>query len=184
MSDGLHRTDSIQNRRTPRAVFDALDAEFRFELDAAADADNALCHAFMDEEINAFNQEWNTARSVFLNPPFSGSRYKHEKGMGAWLLKVREQVAAHGITVVVIAPGDWSPKWFWDHVWGIADEVRLVHPRVHFARPDGRRESGASRAPFVFVYRAGVSPARLRLAVTDIPDELPVETRVVPWTWR
>ncbi|HGJ5882692.1 DNA N-6-adenine-methyltransferase [Arsenophonus sp.] len=36
--------------RTPIEVFRALDAEFNFKLDAAADKSNALCKAFLTEQ--------------------------------------------------------------------------------------------------------------------------------------
>lgn len=43
---------------TPQWIFDELDREFHFTLDAAADAQNAKCARFWDEETDALAQEW------------------------------------------------------------------------------------------------------------------------------
>ena len=57
---------------TPQALFEALNAEFAFDLDAAADRKNAKCDDFLAR--NALSLDWDTyglcvGPSVFLNPP-------------------------------------------------------------------------------------------------------------------
>jgi len=42
----VHYSSARQDWRTPRALFDVLDAEFRFTTDAAASGENALCAPF------------------------------------------------------------------------------------------------------------------------------------------
>ena len=59
--------------RTPPAIFSALDAEFCFQLDAAAAPHNALCRKFITVEQNTLETPWadylNVPGYVWLNPP-------------------------------------------------------------------------------------------------------------------
>ena len=58
---------------TPQALFDALDEEFSFNLDAAANDHNAKCGMYLTQEDDALAQpSWPVPRgsSVWLNPPY------------------------------------------------------------------------------------------------------------------
>ncbi len=55
--------------RTPPELFAALDAEFHFTLDAAANAANHLCDRYYTAEDSAFDHSWSGER-VFCNPPY------------------------------------------------------------------------------------------------------------------
>lgn len=61
--------------RTPPAIFVSLDAEFCFQLDAAAAPHNALCRKFITAEQNTLETPWadylNVPGYVWLNPPYS-----------------------------------------------------------------------------------------------------------------
>ena len=61
--------------RTPPALFTSLDAEFCFQLDAAAAPHNALCRKFITAEQNTLETPWADYLSipgyVWLNPPYS-----------------------------------------------------------------------------------------------------------------
>lgn len=61
--------------RTPPALFASLDAEFCFQLDAAAAPHNALCRKFITAEQNTLETPWADYLSipgyVWLNPPYS-----------------------------------------------------------------------------------------------------------------
>ncbi len=54
--------------RTPRALYEALDLEFDFEVDAAATPENALRKRFFTD---AMNERWHDCGSIFVNPPYS-----------------------------------------------------------------------------------------------------------------
>ncbi|MDU6434369.1 MAG: DNA N-6-adenine-methyltransferase [Pantoea sp.] len=56
--------------RTPFQLLKELDNEFDFTVDAAADADNAVCDRYWDADADALKQTWKGER-VFCNPPFS-----------------------------------------------------------------------------------------------------------------
>lgn len=61
--------------RTPPALFACLNAEFCFQLDAAAAPHNALCRKFITAEQNTLKTPWADYLSipgyVWLNPPYS-----------------------------------------------------------------------------------------------------------------
>lgn len=43
---------------TPQDLFDELDAEFHFELDVYATAENAKCKRYFTPEIDGLRQNW------------------------------------------------------------------------------------------------------------------------------
>lgn len=65
---------------TPQDVFDRLNREFNFTLDAAASDTNHKCPKYYTKEQNAFLQDWQ-GESVFVNPPYG--RYE----TGKWVEK-------------------------------------------------------------------------------------------------
>jgi hypothetical protein len=63
------RTDPRQHARTPRWLFDALHARFRFTVDAACNASNRLLPVGWTADDDFMVKHW-TWHRVFLNPPF------------------------------------------------------------------------------------------------------------------
>lgn len=51
-------TSNSDEWNTPQAFFDSLDAEFNFDLDAAASDDNHKCMLYYTKEQNGLKQEW------------------------------------------------------------------------------------------------------------------------------
>lgn len=56
------------NWGTPPAIFDELNSEFRFTLDAAASDANAKCDTYFTLETDGLAQSWK-GHTVFCNPP-------------------------------------------------------------------------------------------------------------------
>jgi len=113
---------------TPQSLFDALDKEFQFTLDAAAKPCNAKCSVYItpDEDSLSVDISW-TERSdggnVWLNPPYS-------RGMGPWLEKAYRE-SLNGIAVVVLTFARTDTVWW--HQWAMkAAEIRLIPGRVVF----------------------------------------------------
>src|SRR5258708_6578608 len=130
---------------TPQAFFDTLNAEFHFDLDAAATNENAKCEAYLTKDDDALAQDWSQFGSViWCNPPYG-------KEIGKWFARAR-YAQKNGVTVVMLAHARTDTRWWHEHVQGIADEVRFVKGRLRFVGLDGVRSS----APFpsaVIVYR-------------------------------
>jgi site-specific DNA-methyltransferase (adenine-specific) len=121
----VHFVSGRQDWCTPGWLFEALDAEFAFELDAAASSSNALCARFLSEADDALVAPWG-ARAVFVNPPYS----KLRGGIGAWMAKARREAEA-GATVVLLVPARMDAGWWLEHVLE-ADEVWFIGGRLRF----------------------------------------------------
>src|SRR3990172_2424445 len=97
---------------TPKALYQALDAEFRFAVDACADDGNAKCPNFLrrDEGLSV-----NWPSPAFLNPP-----YGHQ--IGKWVARAYEQSRGAGVTVVALLPSRTDTRWWHSYVME-ADEI-------------------------------------------------------------
>ena len=127
---------------TPKKIFDALDKEFNFTLDAAALSNSALCEMWYgpdhDDPLmqDAFSRLWYDdvsnvgGTTAFLNPPY-GKTIKH------WMAKADSECRA-GLTIVCLVPSRTDTSWWHESI--IHHEVRFVRGRLHFG--------GADRAPF------------------------------------
>jgi phage N-6-adenine-methyltransferase len=144
-----HTSDST-NWATPGDLFNRLNDEFCFDLDAAASKLNNKCPYYLDREIDSLSipswqnphhvrdQEGNLTsilsprRSIFLNPPYG-------KEVKAWMRKAYEQSrpqTALGPTIVCLINACTDTKWWRDYVWK-AQEVRFITGRPKFVRDDG-----------------------------------------------
>lgn len=119
---------------TPRDLFDALHARYRFELDAAATAETKLCPFYWTAESDALQRDWAPYRRIFLNPPYSRCR--------EFIAKAATEAAAHGLTVVCLVPARTDTRWFHEHIYqrpGVS--VEFVKGRLKFG-------DSANSAPF------------------------------------
>ena len=154
---------------TPQCLFDVLDREFKFTLDAAASEENAKCDKFYTREQDSMSIEWRDER-VFLNPPYSRKSIE-SYGVEGWLAKAHVSASQHGSLVVVLTPGDCSTGWFAKYA-ELASEVRLLNPRVKFVPPPGVKESSPEKGNALFVFRPGAEMA------------LESDGDVKIWLWR
>jgi len=76
------RSSNSNEWTTPRDLFDELDAEFRFDLDAASTDDNALCERHYTAESDGLAQPWEDFH-VWCNPPYG-------REIGDWVRKAAE----------------------------------------------------------------------------------------------
>lgn len=105
---------------TPKDFFFRLDAEFHFDLDAAASAENALCPKFYTEAEDGLRQRWEG--SVFVNPPYSQCK--------DWIAKAYAE-STRGATVVCLVPSRTDVAWFHDFCLPYA-EIRFIRSRLKF----------------------------------------------------
>jgi phage N-6-adenine-methyltransferase len=105
---------------TPRAFYQALDAEFHFALDACADKGNAKCAVFYTGD-KGLQEPW--LSPTFMNPPYG-------RKIGKWIERAYEQ-SRQGITVVALLPSRTDTRWWQDYVME-ADGIRFVRGRLHF----------------------------------------------------
>lgn len=135
--------------RTPPALFASLDAEFCFQLDAAAAPLNALCRKFITAEQNTLETPWADYMSipgyVWLNPPYSDIMP---------FIKKAAAESANQIGTVMLVPADTSVGWFKEAIQ-TASEVRLITAgRLAFINPvTGKPVSGNSKGSILIIWR-------------------------------
>lgn len=128
-----------QNWQTPPNIFAALNAEFEFAADMAADDENHLCPIYFTEQDDSLSFDWLQAVSigdyVWLNCPYNNPL--------PWVEKVSQE-AKKGIGVVMLLKLDTSTKWY-----GLcrrtSQEIRLITGgRLHFVDPATGEKAGAN----------------------------------------
>lgn len=136
--------DSKDDRRTPLALFEALDAEFGpFTVDVAASEDNALCDRFFDRERSGLAHSWR-GEIVWCNPPYSS--------IEPWVRKAREEVANGCRRVVFLLPANRTEQVWWQELVepvrdrGLGVRVRFLPGRPRFG--SSLHPSGQSGCPF------------------------------------
>lgn len=118
---------------TPQKLFDELNTEFSFTLDACASEWNHKVDNYFDEAQNALVQDWTGV--VWMNPPY-GRTIKY------WMQKAYESYK-NGATVVCLIPARTDTAWW--HDYAAKGEVRFIRGRIKFVDNTG---NGNNPAPF------------------------------------
>jgi phage N-6-adenine-methyltransferase len=145
--------------RTPRAVFEALDAEFGFDLDVAATAENCWKENYIGpdrirpDRQDALECSWTwlngSARPgvCWMNPPYSRVREFMEKAADE---------ARKGCTVVCLVPARTDTRWWHRCVWDYESnrpregvEIRFIKGRLKF----GNSENSAPFPSVIVIFR-------------------------------
>jgi phage N-6-adenine-methyltransferase len=139
---------SIQDRRTPRWLFDALNERFGpFKLDAFASGVNHLCDEYYTREDNACRQAW--VDVTFANPDFAEMEDP---------LRHAVAEAARGVRSVILGPVGCSQEWY--HKLSIQGTIYVPDKRISYDLPDGSATtSNADRDTIVMAFgREHVNP--------------------------
>lgn len=124
---------------TPKALFDVLNEEFHFKLDACALPNNTKVSTFITPREDSLTTDWferasgeggllpekyRTDRpSIWLNPPYG-------RDIGEWIEKAYKE-STKGCTVVCFVFCRTDTKWW--HRWAMkAAEIRFIPGRVRF----------------------------------------------------
>jgi len=150
MNNALMFSKASDEWSTPQDFWDALHAEFDFELDVAASDDgvetNAKVSSYFTAEDDALACPWRSL-VCWMNPPYSKCR--------EFIAKAAEE-AKKGATVVCLVPSRTDTRWWHEHVWdhelhqprpGV--EVRFVKGRLRF----GGATAGAPFPSVVVIFR-------------------------------
>jgi len=106
--------------KTPKALYQALDAEFSFDCDPCPPKPIA----------DGLAVEWGGVS--YVNPPYG-------RVIGKWVAKAYAE-AMKGKTVVLLIPSRTDTRWWHDYCMK-ADEIRFIKGRLHF-------DDGPCGAPF------------------------------------
>lgn len=116
--------------QTPPAVFEKLNEEFNFTLDATAEPETALCDHYFTIDDDALTQDWGN-QTVYCNPPYSQLKDFAKKA---------QEEALKGATVVMLVPARTDTKAFHEHL--CHGEVRLIKGRLKFLM-EGKEQDAA-----------------------------------------
>jgi phage N-6-adenine-methyltransferase len=136
--ENVHFSSATDLWATPQDTFDQLNAEFGFEVDVCATADNAKCDIFFTKEIDGLAQDWGSA-TCWMNPPYG-------RAIKQWMRKAYE-ASLGGATVVCLVPARTDTAWW--HDYAVRGEIRFIRGRLKFG-------DSANSAPFpsaVVVFR-------------------------------
>mgnify|MGYP001615155069 CR=1 FL=1 len=112
MSFNRHLFSSLRGDwRTPKALYQALDAEFRFTGDSAPSKPS----------VDGLNTDW--PERTFCNAPYG-------RNIGKWVQKGYEE-SQKGKLVVMLLPSRTDTSWW--HSWVMqAQDIRFIKGRLHF----------------------------------------------------
>lgn len=114
-----------QEMGTPRMLFDGLNLEYRFTVDACATAENAKLPAFWTTESDGLLQDW-TSERVWCNPP-----YNH---ILPWFQKGWEAILKGCELVVYLVPPRTGTDWWRDYALR-ATQIDYFRDRIQFEFP-------------------------------------------------
>jgi len=110
---------------TPPELYEPLNAEFGFDTDVAATAENAKCANYWTKEQDGLVQPW--GRCNWMNPPYG-------RDVPRWLSRALDE-SRRGATTVCLIPARTNTGWFHELCLGAA-EVRFVRGRPKFGDAD------------------------------------------------
>ena len=129
--------------QTPSWIFDRLNDDFGFTLDAAALPETAMCSRFLTPQDDALSTGWGGRGSVvWLNPPYG-------RGVGNWLEKAHLE-SKKGAVVVVLVFSRTDTRWWHDYAMK-ASEIRFIRGRLRFLQ-DGQVKDPSPAPSCVLVF--------------------------------
>lgn len=149
MTSGL-TSSNTDEWATPQYLFDALNQEFRFNLDVCADESNHKCERYYSKEEDGLKQPWSGV--CWMNPPYG-------RTIGLWVRKAYEAARGGGAIVVSLLPARTDTKWWRLYVMK-ASELRFISGRIKFGDSD-------TGAPFPSVIAIFGTPTTPRLIQVD-----------------
>lgn len=149
------KTGGRDDWRTPRDLYDRLDAQFTFLVDGAADDTNHLCRYWygpgsaLAEDALAL-PDWHCGiadatnvapvNRIFLNPPYSR--------VADFVRKARAEADAGNALVVLLLPARTDTKWFHDCIWDPTANAPHTRAEINFLRGRLKFSESANSAPF------------------------------------
>ena len=111
---------------TPAEIFQPLDSEFAFTIDACAEPWNAKCPQFLSPEVDGLSVPWRG--TVWMNPPYG-------REIDKWIRKAYRE-SKRGALVVCLVPARTETAWWHDYC--LNGEIRFVRGRINFTDATGK----------------------------------------------
>ena len=126
---------------TPQSLYDELDNEFSFTLDACADENNYKHSNYYSPECDGLSKSW--SGTVFCNPPYG-------KEISKWVKKAYQETRSGDCIVVMLIPARTDTSYWHDYIFPTA-EVRFLRGRIKFML-DGKTLDAAPFPSVVVVF--------------------------------
>jgi phage N-6-adenine-methyltransferase len=118
---------------TPQDLFDKINEEFNFTLDACANTSNYKVKNYFNEKQNGLAQSWQD-NTVWVNPPYGS-------GISDWIKKAYNECSPN-CKIIMLLPARVDTRWFHDYIYNNPDcETRFIKGRLKFS-------NSKSSAPF------------------------------------
>jgi phage N-6-adenine-methyltransferase len=134
-------TSTSDDWGTPKKLFDELDAEFGFTLDACASEHNFKVDKYFTKEDNSLVQDWQGI--VWMNPPYG-------RTIGQWMEKAYK-ASQTGAIVVCLVPARTDTAWW--HDYAMHGEIRFLRGRLKFEQPGFVKNSPAPFPSAIVIFR-------------------------------
>lgn len=126
MNNKFYAFNNSDEWETPDDVFNNLNNEFNFTLDAAASDANHKCPRYYTIEDDALSRSWG-GEVVFLNPPYSQIK--------EWVKKAYYEHLQPKTTIVLLIPARTDTKYFHKYIYHRC-EIRFIKGRLKFSNKD------------------------------------------------
>jgi len=145
---------------TPQELYDKLNKEFHFTLDAAASDANAKCNNYYTEENSGLDKSW-AGQTVFCNPPYG-------REISLWVKKAYEEYRDHKVKTVMLIPARTDTSYWHEYIFPHA-QIYFVPGRLKFTNQNGITKYSAPFPSAIIVF----DPYNVSLMpFTDIRDIL------------
>lgn len=146
---------SRQDWETPQWLFDKMDMLYSFDVDLAANENNAKCSLYLTEKDDALSLEWRG--SCWLNPPYGISG---KTRLSRWVEKSYLESLSPGCSVAVLLPARSNTIW-WHRYCMHSKKIYFICGRPKF----GNCVHGLPQ-PLAVVYFSGYNKSPLVGSIT------------------
>jgi len=143
--------------RTPPQIWESLNNEFKFTIDACASDKNHLVPRYWTKEKNALKQDW-TGEIVYCHPMFDN-----------YIPQFVKKAVLSKCKTVFLLPASTNSLYFHTHMWDATLHRPRSNVQVRFIGPAESKHKG-----YLFATEEGVLPDRgyLRPLMVVIVDNL------------
>lgn len=127
---------------TPQSLYDEVDKEFKFTLDACADPNNYKHPNYYSEQDDALTKDW--FGRVFMNPPYG-------RVIGTWIEKAYHESLTNAEVVVCLIPARTDTAYWHDYV--MRGEIRFIRGRLKFEDENRNPKLGAPFPSAIVIFR-------------------------------
>lgn len=134
-----------ENWETPKELFNKLNKEYNFTLDACASEQNKLCNKYYSIE-NSFLNNYPKNERIFINPPYS-------RNIGKFIEHCFNLQSENEI-IVLLLPARTDTKWFHKYILNNPyTQIEFIKGRLKFTLNGISKNSATFPSMIVYMYK-------------------------------